>query len=295
MAGARHRLSGWRWEQLMSSAMPQQSVLIVDDNPVNLQVLSALLKQMDLKVFVAINGETTLQRAQRIAPDLILLDVMMPDLDGFEVCRRLKAAPQTAAIPVIFVAALATVEHKVKGFEVGGADYITKPFQQAEVAARVQHQLRLRQLTHDLEQEIAARRQREAALQRSETRFRTLIDALPFGVWMRDAEDRLVMQNPVDVARYGDQLGTVGLDDLAFTPEQATVYEEAKQHCQMGQVWQYQTTEIFQGEPHTYLRLLAPVPDLEGGMAWLEPLSTLRSTIRPSLNCGKAKRDFAPF
>jgi DNA-binding response OmpR family regulator len=172
----------------MGPVMPQQNVLIVDDNPANLQVLSALLEQMDLKVFVATTGATTLQRAQRVAPDLILLDVMMPDMDGFELCRRLKADPQTAAIPVIFVTALTDVEHKVKGFEVGGADYIAKPFQQAEVVARVKHQLRLRQLTHDLEQEIDARRQREAALQRSETRFRTLVDALPFGVWMRDAE-----------------------------------------------------------------------------------------------------------
>jgi PAS domain S-box-containing protein len=250
----------------MDSATTPTSVLIVDDNPAHLQVLSAWLAQMDCKVFVASHGEMALALAQRVEPDLMMLTVMMPDMDGFEVCRRLKAAPQTAAIPVIFVTALSDVESRAKGFEVGGADYVTQPFQRAEVAARVQHQLRLRQLTHDLDQEIAARRQREAALQQSEIRFRNLMDALPFGVWMRDASDRLIMQNPVDVARYGDQLGTVGVADLTFTPEQEAVYEEAKQHCNLGQVWQYQTTETVLGEPRTYLRLLAPAPDLEGGM-----------------------------
>ncbi|MDA0269160.1 MAG: PAS domain S-box protein [Cyanobacteria bacterium] len=250
----------------MGPETKHNSVLIVDDNPINLKVLSALLTQLDLKVFIATDGERALLQAKRAVPDLILLDVMMPGIDGFEVCQRLKAEQQTAAIPVIFVTALSDAEQKVRAFEIGGADYITKPFQQAELVVRVQHQLRLRQLTQDLEQEIKTRRQREASLQRSEARFHMLIDALPFGIWMRDANDRLVMQNPVDRARFGNQIGS-DLADLALTPEQLAHYHKAKKHVGIGQVYRYETTEVLQGQAHTFLRLTAPVPDESGGHA----------------------------
>lgn len=117
--------------------MQQASILIVDDQPVNLGILVECLKAAGFKTLVAANGEWALQQIDQIQPDLILLDVMMPGIDGFETCRRLKANATTREIPIIFMTALADLGDKVKGFEVGGVDYITKPFQQEEVLARV--------------------------------------------------------------------------------------------------------------------------------------------------------------
>ena len=120
-------------------------ILIVDDTPANLTVLSAILGKRGYRVRPAINGALALKAAQKAAPDLILLDVQMPGLDGYEVCRQLKGDTQTRAIPVIFISALDDVLDKVEAFQVGGVDYITKPFQIEEVLARVENQLALHQ------------------------------------------------------------------------------------------------------------------------------------------------------
>jgi PleD family two-component response regulator len=120
-------------------------ILIVDDTPANLNVLSAILGKRGYRVRPAISGALALKAAQKAAPDLILLDVQMPSMDGYEVCRQLKRDPQTRDIPVIFISALDDVLDKVEAFQVGGVDYITKPFQIEEVLARVEHQIALHQ------------------------------------------------------------------------------------------------------------------------------------------------------
>jgi DNA-binding response OmpR family regulator len=127
----------------MTNNSSQANILVVDDTPANLNVLSSILSQQGYKVRPANSGELALMVVQHSAPDLILLDIQMPSLNGFEVCKRLKEQPQTHDIPVIFISALDDVLDKVEAFEVGGADYITKPFQILEVLARVEHQLRL--------------------------------------------------------------------------------------------------------------------------------------------------------
>ena len=127
-------------------------ILIVDDTPANLTVLSAILGKRGYRVRPAINGALALKAAQKAAPDVILLDVQMPGLDGYEVCRQLKGDAQTRDIPVIFISALDDVLDKVEAFQVGGVDYITKPFQIEEVLARVENQLAL----HKQREEIAA-------------------------------------------------------------------------------------------------------------------------------------------
>jgi C4-dicarboxylate-specific signal transduction histidine kinase len=134
-----------------------QSVLIVDDNPTNLGVLADYLETSGLEVLAAQDGEDGLEKAQLAQPDLILLDVLLPGIDGFETCRRLKADETTKDIPVIFMTVLTGTEHKLKGFQVGGADYVTKPFQQEEVLARVTTHLRLRELAEQLEQKVEER------------------------------------------------------------------------------------------------------------------------------------------
>jgi len=121
----------------------QNTVLIVDDNPTNIKVLLDILKQSNFRVSVAKSGESALLKVQTVLPDLILLDVMMPGIDGFETCRCLKANPKTQEIPIIFLSALDEVTDKTKAFTVGGVDYIIKPFHTEEVLARVNNQLAL--------------------------------------------------------------------------------------------------------------------------------------------------------
>ncbi|MBD1909089.1 MULTISPECIES: response regulator [unclassified Leptolyngbya] len=136
----------------MNPAKQNAVVLIVDDNPANLGVLSDTLDQAGVEVWVAQSGKTALERVNYALPDLILLDVMMPDVDGFETCRRLKANPAARGVPVIFMTALSDIDHKVEGFQLGAVDYITKPFQQEEVVARVQLHLKIADLSKKLEE-----------------------------------------------------------------------------------------------------------------------------------------------
>jgi len=127
------------------------TILVIDDNPTNLGVVTDYLEDYGFQIFVARNGKMGLKRAKHAQPDLILLDVLMPEMDGFETCRRLQADDTTRSIPVIFMTALADINDKVKGFEAGGVDYITKPIHQAEVLARVKTHLRIRDLTLSLQ------------------------------------------------------------------------------------------------------------------------------------------------
>jgi adenylate cyclase len=129
------------------------TILIVDDTPGNLKLLSAALVQQGYEVRNAINGSLALSGAKTIKPDLILLDIMMPGMDGYEVCRRLKQDPQTHDIPVIFISAIDGVVDKVKAFEVGGVDYVSKPFQIEEVLVRIEHQLKIWTLQRRLEEQ----------------------------------------------------------------------------------------------------------------------------------------------
>lgn len=155
----------------LASEQSIQTILIVDDTPANLAVVVECLEGHGFRVVIAQDGEEGLRRAELVQPELILLDVVMPRLDGFETCRRLKSLPGTRDIPVIFMTALAETREKVTGFTVGGLDYVTKPLQVDEVLARVSTHLNLRAMQKKLEvqnarlqQEILERRQAEAAL-----------------------------------------------------------------------------------------------------------------------------------
>jgi phosphoserine phosphatase RsbU/P len=138
------------------------TVLVVDDSPINIQVLVRTLDGTRHRILVATNGKSALEIAHRTHPDLILLDVMMPEMDGFEVCRRIKADPATQDIAIIFLSALGEVEDKVAGLQLGAVDYITKPIQAEEVLARVSNHLAVRRLEREvrkhrdeLDQELA--------------------------------------------------------------------------------------------------------------------------------------------
>jgi DNA-binding NtrC family response regulator len=139
------------------SPSPKSSIFLVDDTPTNLEILVKVFDKQGYEVFVATDGESALEQISATRPDLILLDVMMPGLDGFETCQRLKANPATADIPVIFMTALTETLDKVKGFQVGAVDYVTKPIQHEEVLARVTTHLKLRSLQQYLEQRVTER------------------------------------------------------------------------------------------------------------------------------------------
>ena len=140
----------------MAQAAPQKSILIVDDTPINIGVISGALKD-SYKTKVATNGEKALAIAGGDdKPDLILLDVMMPGMDGYEVCRRLKANPDTKEIPVIFLTGQTGTEDETKGFEVGAVDYIHKPFSEAVVKARVRTHLMLREAHAQIARQLVA-------------------------------------------------------------------------------------------------------------------------------------------
>ena len=159
----------------MTFLSPQQGkILIVDDVPENLTLLATILSQEGHEVRRAPNGQLALSTAPRFQPDLILLDIMMPGLDGYQVCEELKANAETRHIPVIFLSALNEAFDKVRAFTVGGVDYITKPFQLQEVLIRIRHQLQIQTLQRQLQaqnaelhQEIQERRKAELAAQKA--------------------------------------------------------------------------------------------------------------------------------
>jgi diguanylate cyclase (GGDEF)-like protein len=137
---------------MKTTHIKNSTILIIDDNPINLGVLCNYLTQSGAKVLVKKDGEGGIETAIRKKPDIILLDIMMPTIDGYEVCRRLKNELATLAIPVIFISALVETVDKIKGFELGCVDYINKPFQIEEVLARIEIHLSLIRLQQQLQQ-----------------------------------------------------------------------------------------------------------------------------------------------
>jgi formate hydrogenlyase transcriptional activator len=156
-------------------------VLIVDDTPANLNVLFDLLTGHGFEISVAEDGESALQQVDYVRPDLILLDVLMPTMDGFTTCQRLKERPDTREIPIIFMSALTDTVDKVKGFALGAVDYITKPFQQEEVLARIRTHLALQQL--------------KAQLKESEERLSRIIESAMDAILTLDQAGHIVLFN----------------------------------------------------------------------------------------------------
>jgi two-component sensor histidine kinase/CheY-like chemotaxis protein len=159
---------------MSQSHAKQNNILIVDDTPENLSVLTQMLTEQGYQVRPALNGQIALKAVQRALPDLILLDILMPGMTGYDVCRRLKADKRTRDIPVLFISALDETMDKVKAFGVGGVDYITKPFQAEEVLARIQTHIALRNMQRRLQsqnirlqQEIAERKRAEEQIKAS--------------------------------------------------------------------------------------------------------------------------------
>src|SRR5258708_14642814 len=180
-----------------------EKVLLVDDVPANLTVLAATLEHEGYEILAVPNGSTALKVASKAQPRLILLDILMPGLDGLETCRRLKEDPLTKDIPVIFLTARGDTESIVGGFRGGGVDYIIKPFQTEEVASRVATHLQVSRLTRQLIENNRALAARTAQLTAEIERRRQVESAL------QSADDKLAAFSDVEASR-GSLAGLVG-------------------------------------------------------------------------------------
>lgn len=184
----------------------QGVILIVDDTPTNLEMLFDFLGLAGFKVLIAEDGASALERAEYAPPDLILLDVLMPEMDGFETCRRLKANELTKDIPVIFMTALSETMDKVKGLNLGAVDYITKPLQHEEVLARVQLQLRLCKLTKTLQEQNQRLEQEIKQRHLSEQKIReqaALLDITTDAILVQDLDNQIQFWNKGAEQLYG--------------------------------------------------------------------------------------------
>lgn len=190
------------------------TILLVDDLPENLQLLSELLIQMGYSVRSVTSGKMALKTLHAKQPNLILLDIKMPEMDGYQVCSTLKADENLCDIPIIFTSALDDTFDKVKAFECGGVDYITKPFHIEEVVARIENQLTIQRQRFSLQQEIKKRQETEAILYQSRALLASVLNSALDGItalqairdpWGKIQDFRCLMVNPVIATAFGKQ------------------------------------------------------------------------------------------
>jgi DNA-binding response OmpR family regulator len=195
----------------MADEKKNDRILIVDDTPRNIQVLGTILKEQGYQINVAQNGLQALDVVAKVPPDIILLDVMMPELDGFETCKRLKADPSTDHIPVIFLTAKVETEDIINGFELGAIDYVTKPFNPTELLARVDTHLMLYKLKRNLEELVEARTEE---LREAHRKLQTQVKELE----SRDRLTQLQMKSPTFDEAYEEILkaveGVIGVSEI---------------------------------------------------------------------------------
>jgi signal transduction histidine kinase len=192
-------------------------ILIVDDTPANLDAISTVLSDAGYEIAIATSGEKALQLLQRRSPDLILLDVRMSGIDGFETCDRIKANPKTCDIPIIFMTSLIDLNNKIKGFNCGAVDYISKPFQEQEILARVKTHIQLRLLTQNLEQQVAQQtaslRTANEALEKANISKRSFLSTMSAEI-RTPIDDILRLAERLQEQKYGI-LNAQQVDDLA--------------------------------------------------------------------------------
>lgn len=219
------------------------NILVVDDITANLNLLSELLSSAGYKVRPAPSGKLAIQSAQSTPPDLILLDILMPEMDGYEVCAKLKASSKTKEVPVIFVSALHEVFDKVKAFSVGGVDYITKPFQADEVIARVETQLRLSRLAKQLAEqnvqlqaEIEQRQRVDAEIQAARAFVDSIVENIPNMIFVKEADHlKFVSFNKAGEELLGySREELIGKNDYDFFPPEEADFFVAKDREVLG-------------------------------------------------------------
>jgi response regulator RpfG family c-di-GMP phosphodiesterase len=249
----------------MEHSLTQREIMIVDDNPANLKLLEEMLRQQGCEVRSFPRGRLALAAAKRNPPDLILLDINMPEMNGYEVCEDLKSSGELASVPVIFLSALNEIEDKIRGFQAGGVDYICKPFQFEEVRVRVETHLNLHELRQALKrqneqlEELVSQRteQLQIALKQIESTYDETLHALGGALDLRDnataGHSQRVTRYSVEIAKVmgcgGEELrnialgaflhdvGKIGISDVVLlkpgklTPEETEIM---RQHVRIG-------------------------------------------------------------
>jgi DNA-binding NtrC family response regulator len=227
-----------------------EKLLLVDDAPANLSVLAATLEPHGFEILAVSDGTTALRVAERAQPDLIILDIIMPELDGFETCRQLKQAEATKEIPVIFITARGETEHIVAGFAAGGVDYVVKPFEAAEVVSRVNTHLRLSRLRRELQEKNHALETRTAELTAEMEKRRQVESAL------KQADEKLAVISDMESSRWN--LG--GL--IGGSPQMQRIVEDISRLHHFSN-----TSVLITGESGTGKELIARAIHFGGGRA----------------------------
>ncbi|MEM9542790.1 MAG: PAS domain S-box protein [Cyanobacteria bacterium P01_E01_bin.42] len=263
----------------------RSNILVVDDTPANLRLLTELLSQQGYDVRPALNGILALAAAQMMPPDLILLDIMLPDMDGYEICERLKADERTRHIPVIFISALDNPKDKVRAFQVGGTDYIPKPFQKEEVLARVENQLRLLQAN--------------AALQESEERFRAIFTNAGIGICILGENRRIVEANPAFERFSGydsEHLQQLNFVDLTYPEDREIDRDRFSALCEgSGQSYQIEKRYIRSDREIVWGRLTACAVNKGGRVQFvfglIEDITERQAALRERKRAEAALKD----
>lgn len=259
---------------------PQGRILIVDDDLSSLRLLTEILTERGYVVHPTSCGEMALRFVESSLPDLILLDIKMPGLNGFEVCRRLKADERTLAIPVIFITGLGDLADKVKGFQAGGVDYLTKPLQLEEVLVRVQTHLTLHALRNELsrqnsqlQQEISERRRAAEAVRQQLNFQQTMMDTIPSPIFYKDRQGRYLGCNAAFESYIGrPRAEVIGRTVYDIAPKElADLYHEADQALfQTPGVQRYEAQVRYaDGSFHEVFFTKGTFTDLEGNVAGL--------------------------
>ena len=294
----------------MTTSEKRGTILIVDDTPLNLEVLQDILSAAGFELLIAVNGESAIRQAEYATPDMILLDVMMPGIDGFETCRRLKELEATREIPIIFMTALSETSHKVRGFEMGGVDYVTKPLQHEEVMARLNTHLKLRNLqrelqlmNEELEQRVAARTvelteanaQLQAAQRQLEMRVRELdgrnrlvqLQMSPMSLSEAHSEIIEVAQQVLEATSVRIYLPGEGDLHLEIAATTAEAVEEPKAQIPLTDTTSPIVQAYSEKKPHFHqAQAMVPIlySDTAQGVLWVDGISAEEAEHKTLLN-----------
>jgi PAS domain S-box-containing protein len=259
------------------------TILIVDDNPTDIVLLETSLKKANFKVRIATDVHTALAGIKQVPPDLILLDIIMPDMDGFEVCQRLKADDATKEIPVIFMTALTDPLDEIRGLSAGAVDYVTKPITMETLLARIHTHLRLSNLQKEIQQhnlqrqqEIHERQQTDKALAEERNLLRTLIDNLPDFIYVKDSGSCFLLANKATLASFGLTMPEelVGKTDFDLHPPERAqqFFEDERRILDSGQPLINREETVFDQSRNATTWLLStkiPLRDSQGKITGL--------------------------
>lgn len=243
------------------------NILIVDDDPNMLEMVSDLLQDRGFDTRSVEKGSEAIDSVMENPPDLILLDIRLPDIDGFEVCRRLRSEEKSSRIPIIFLTALTDTSDLVHAFASGGSDYIVKPFREKELISRIKIQLERFRITRrlegkniELEREIAERTRIERELRENENRLTTVIESLPFDFFMIGEDGRYVMQNETCRKNWGDAVGRFPRD-VSPDPKTLALWESNNRRAFGGEVVKGEEfVHLKEGDKYLY-NIVSPIRD----------------------------------